>query len=113
MFNISESLSKACDRYFNSLAAVGYVKDSEVNKLLVVSIIEELLTGELSYFITEEDYRSLTNVLYCILGDSCLLSLPNYDTWDDIMRTISTKSSYRISEDSIIRVANDCFRIEA
>ena len=82
MDNITAISSEAFERYFNTLSKLGYKSYSDVDKLLVLSIIEDILSGELSFFVTEEDYRSITNALYCMIGNNCLIDLPSYDTWD-------------------------------
>jgi hypothetical protein len=77
MNNITIKTHKAFTRYFNTLSKLGYMNYSDVNKLLVLSFTEELLTGDLSSFVNEEDYRSITNVIYCISNNTCLLDLPS------------------------------------
>ena len=114
MDNITAISSEAFVRYFNALSKLGYKSYTDVNKLLVLSLIEELLTGELSFFVTEEDYRSITNALYCIMGDNCLISLPSYDTWDSTIHKDLTNVIYRITEGDILRITEEGgFRIEA
>lgn len=77
MINITIKTHEAFTRYFNILSKLGYMNYSDVNKLLVISFIEELLTGDLSSFIDEKDYRSIINVIYCISNNTCLLDLPS------------------------------------
>lgn len=77
MDNITSISFEAFTRYFNILSKLGYKSYNDVNKLLVISFIEELLTGKLSSFITRDDYRSIVNVVYCIMGNNCLITLPS------------------------------------
>lgn len=114
MDNITAISSEAFERYFNTLSKLGYKSYSNVDKLLVLSVIEDILSGELSFFVTEEDYRSITNALYCIIGNNCLIDLPSYDTWDSIIHENKNSVSYRLTEENIVRISeNDMFRIEA
>ena len=114
MDNITAISSEAFERYFNTLSKLGYKSYSNVDKLLVLSVIEDILSGELSFFVTEEDYRSITNALYCIIGNNCLIDLPSYDTWDSIIHENKNSVSYRLTEENIVRISeNDIFRIEA
>lgn len=114
MDNITTISSEAFARYFNALSLLGYKSYSDVDKLLVLSVIEDILSGELSFFVTEEDYRSITNALYCIMGDNCLISLPSYDTWDSTIHKNLTNVIHRITEGSTLRIAEGSdFRIEA
>ena len=114
MDNITAISSEAFARYCNALSKLGYKSYSDVDKLLVLSVIEDILSGELSFFVTEEDYRSITNALYCIMGNNCLISLPSYDTWDSTIHENKNSVSYRLTEGDIVRIAEDgIFRIEA
>ena len=114
MDNITAISSEAFERYFNTLSKLGYKSYSDVDKLLVLSIIEDILSGELSFFVTEEDYRSITNALYCIMGNNCLIDLPSYDTWDSAIHENKNRGSYRLTEGDILRITEDSiFRIEA
>lgn len=113
MDNITTISSEAFERYFNTLSKLGYKSYSNVDKLLVLSVIEDILSGELSFFVTEEDYRSIINALYCIIGNNCLIDLPSYDTWDSIIHENKNSVSYRLTEENIVRISeNDIFRIE-
>ena len=114
MDNITAISSEAFERYFNTLSKLGYKNYSDVDKLLVLSIIEDILSGELSFFVTEEDYRSITNAIYCIMGNNCLIDLPSYDTWDSAIHENKNRGSYRLTEGDILRITEDSiFRIEA
>ena len=100
-------------RYFNALSVFGYKSYDDVNRMLVMSMIEELFTSEFSYFITEDDYRTLINSLYCLLGNNCLYDFPSYATWDSMIHKDNRFMVYRISENDILRNSeNDYFRVE-
>ena len=114
MDNITAISSEAFERYFNTLSKLGYKSYSDVDKLIILSIIEDILSGELSFFVTEEDYRSITNAIYCIMGNNCLIDLPSYDTWDSAIHENKNRGSYRLTEGDILRITEDSiFRIEA
>ena len=117
MDNVTNTANEALRRYFNALSKLGYKNYSDVAKLLVLLFIEELLTSEFSFYVTEEDYRSITNALYCIMGNNCLIDLPSYTTYDSIFHDNPNYLEYiryRITEDSTIRNTEDFdFRVEA
>lgn len=75
--DITNDAYESVTHYFNILKKLGYKSYNEVNKLLVLIFIEELLTGNMAEFITEEDYRNIDKALYCLYG-SCLIPYPNY-----------------------------------
>ena len=62
--------------YFNTLSTLGYVNNKDTYKLIILSTIQELFE-EWEYFITEEDYKYLTNALYCLYGSNCILPYPS------------------------------------
>lgn len=117
MDNVTNIANEALRRYFNALSKLGYKDYDDVSKLLVLLFIEELLTSEFSFYVTEDDYKSITNALYCIMGNNCLIDLPSYTTWDSLFHNNPSyldSIRYRITEDSIIRNTEDfAFRIEA
>lgn len=71
-------LNKSLTRYFSILSKLGYVSYSEVDKLLVLIFIYDLLKSDCKSFITEEEYRILDKVLYCLYGHTCLIPYPEY-----------------------------------
>lgn len=98
---LTNEVYNAINRYFSVLSHIGYKPYSEVDKLLIMSFIEELLNGPLSQFITEEDYVSITNGLYCLYG-TCMMPFPEYK------RSVSTIVSslpeeYRVTETGSLR----------
>jgi hypothetical protein len=102
--------------YFNALTQFGYKKQDDVNRLLVYSFIEEFLTGEMRYYITEEDYKLIERALSCLYGSSCLIPYPQYINNDYLFGRWNNTNliSARFTEDSNIRVTeNDLVRFKA
>ena len=95
--------------YFNALTQFGYKKQGDVDKLLVYSFIEEMLTGEMRFFVTEADYRLIEQALSCLYGSSCLIPYPQYANDDYLFGHIESGGliSLRITEDSNIRFTED------
>lgn len=62
--------------YFKTLSTFGYKNYSEVDKLLLLLFIEEILEGPIKEYITEDDYKSIVKVLYCLFGSTCLIPYP-------------------------------------
>lgn len=113
MIDFSNILCNSLDKYFNILSKTGYKSYNSVNKIIVLLAIDTLLRTELSYYITEDDYKSITNVIYCILGSECMFEMPSYETFDSLLRDNSSPDGLRITEDSINRITEDTlFRIK-
>lgn len=86
--DITRKALNSVDNYFNTLAQFGYKKQLDVDKLLILLFIEELLTEEMRFFVTEEDYRSIDNALNCLYGSSCLIPYPQYINDDSLFGTM-------------------------
>lgn len=71
-------LNESFKRYFNTLAKLGYISYSEIDKLLVLVFIYDLLRSDCKSFITEDEYRIIGSVLYCLYGSTCLIPYPEY-----------------------------------
>lgn len=65
-------------KYFDTLSSTGYVSYKDVDKLLLLTIIQEFIYNDFRGFITEDDYREIEKFLYRIFGTSCLIPYPNY-----------------------------------
>lgn len=64
-------------RYFHTLEHTGYYSYNSVYSFLLLDIVEYILNGEMSYYVTDEDYRKMSEALECIYG-SCLMPYRNY-----------------------------------
>lgn len=93
------------ERYFNTLTNTGYLPDYSVDRLIVFIILEEILYGPLRFFVTEKDYRSISNALNCISGN-CMIPYPDYlNSFTPI--TTPTYNEYRITETGTLRSTED------
>lgn len=99
--------------YFQALSTLGYKGYKEVNKLLVLLLIEDLLRSSFSLYIDEEDYKTITNVLYCLFGSTCLIPYPEFTVNTSLSiilnaddSKISEADTIRFSEDGLIRLVN-------
>lgn len=100
---ISDDLSFALERYFKSLSNLGYMSYDKVYELLIVSHIEEILTGQMSFFVNEKDYMTMTKCLYKVYG-RCLMPYPDYkENYSQINESLNQE--YRVTEDSLLRGA--------
>ena len=54
------------NKYFDILSKAGYVKNKEVNKVIILTFLSRLL-NDFSEYITEEDYNDIIKSVYCLL----------------------------------------------
>lgn len=98
---LTDEVYNSVNRYFSVLSHIGYKPDKEVDQLLVFTFLEEMLYGPLEQFITEEDYKTITNSLYCIYG-SCMIPFPDYKkSFDSTVNRMLDE--YRITETGVLR----------
>lgn len=108
MDNLTSITKNAIDNYFVTVAKTGYVNYNIVGKILIVSFIEELLDNfDLSYYIDEDDYKVISNTLYC-LYDNCSISYPEYNDYIQLINESKHKDYFRV-EDNSLRFTEDSF----
>lgn len=98
-------------KYFNTLSYTGYINYDDVDKLLLLVIIEEFIYNDFRGFITENDYREIEKFLYKIFGTSCLIPYPSYCnnyTMNKLHLGDISELSHRVSinEDNIEELQN-------
>lgn len=71
-------LYNSLSRYFNRLKKFGYVPYSQVDKILVMLLIDDIISGKFIQLVPEDDYRILTECMYCLYGTTCLIPYPKY-----------------------------------
>lgn len=99
--DITNDVYESLMHYFETLKHTGYKSYDDVYSLLVYILIEEMLTGDMSFYITEKDYKAINKALYCLYG-TCLIPYPTYlKGVEDIRKNTSRK--FRMTEDTIIR----------
>lgn len=104
---ISNDAFNSLQYYFMSLGHLGYKSYKEVDNLLAMLFIEEILT-DMWEFVTEKDYKMMSDLLYCIYG-TCMIPYPSYLNGMKEL-TVKTKLPYRVTEDYIVRESYDLLR---
>lgn len=102
MEDLTKETSKSLDVYFNTLSRLGYIDYTQVDKLLVTIFINDIIDGAFGDLISELDYKTLNNCLYCMYGTSCLLPYPTYIN-DTMLPKNYTTGEFRITEDLNVR----------
>lgn len=99
---ITDNVYSSVKSYFTALSQLGYKDYDSVYKLLVYTFIEEILTGAMRFFITEEDYRIIEEALSCIYGTTCLMPYPQYINEDSLFGQMESIGYIlpRITEDT-------------
>ena len=114
MDKLDNLAKESLDRYFHTLSIYGYASYQSVYKEILLLFIEDLLSGPMSLYINEKDYRSISNVLYCLFGSTCLIPYPEFavtTSLDQILNhginRMSENGNLRINEHGAIRLLED------
>lgn len=71
-------LYEALCRYDTHLCNTGYMKQSEVNKLLLLCAVQRLVDCDFRGLVSKDDYNLINDVMYKLYGSSCLIPYPDY-----------------------------------
>lgn len=69
---------EALSRYIHALQVFGYKKYKDVDSLLVLIFIREFLYEDFFDYVTSEDYKEISKLLYHLFGTNCLIPFPKY-----------------------------------
>ena len=75
---MDEMVYNALDRYFHALELKGYMPNSDVYKVLLLSFYNDFISNDFRGYITEEDYSLIGKALDCLYGSTCLIPYPDY-----------------------------------
>lgn len=105
MEKMTKITTEAVRRYFNSLSKFGYKNYVAVEKLLVLTHLEELLDYDILGFVSKEDYSIIIKALEYLAGSTCLIDFPSYATYDNLVKKQTKELTPRIDESGIFRVS--------
>lgn len=105
---VEGKVSSALDRYFNTLAVTGYRKQSDVDRLLVFTFINDFLNSDTADFITEADYQLIDRALYCLYGSTCLIPYPEFINYNNTLQArINRGMIPRYNEGNSVYITED------
>lgn len=112
-YNIELEETNTLDKYFEVLKHTGYYNYKDVKKLIVLDFIRDILSDTYNMYITEEDYTSITDLLYCLFGSTCLIPYPVFiknlaiigdNNTGKYLRRTEHEETLRNTEDSLFRI---------
>lgn len=87
MDTLQIELLNALNRYFKRLSQVGAINKSASSSLSILKLIEMVVNGEMSKFITIDDLKIINQSLLQLKKQTCLIDL-NLTVNNSIFRTI-------------------------
>lgn len=100
----------AFDGYFQVLEKVGYMKQKNINSLLVLHFFYDLIYHDFRGYISEEDYHTIELALNCLYGTNCLIPYPDYLKMGKLHLGEITELACRVKtleETEVIKPANN------
>lgn len=95
----NNKLLSVVDGYYSMLEKTGYVKHDTVIKLLVYEFLAEFIQ-EAAFFITEEDYLKIDELLRMLFSNGgCIMSYPVFCTNRTKLAGFAADGYVRITED--------------
>lgn len=93
-------LAESLGRYFKTLVHYGYVKLTNLDKLLVLTYVEEILTDRFQVDVSEQEYQEMSKALMCIIGSNCLIPYAQYANRenDDLIHSYDAQVRMRNTE---------------
>lgn len=104
MQELNEELLNSLNIYFSTLSKFGYVNYTDVNKLIVISFLQDIVEGLFTDLISEADYKVITNAINGLKGSSCLLPYKEY--YREVSLKLKNNLLYpRITEEYMLRTS--------
>ena len=75
---MDEIVYSALNKYYDVLGKTGYLPDSTVRKLLLLSFYKDFVFSDYRGLLSKEDYYLIERALNCLYGSDCLIPYPDY-----------------------------------
>ena len=75
---MDEIIYNALTSYYNALEKLGYMSNSQAQKLLLLIFYRDFVFNDYRGLISKEDYQLIERALNCLYGTTCLIPYPDY-----------------------------------
>ena len=103
--DINQLTLDSINRYYQVLKRTGFIGDQEVYNLFTLSFLDDLFKKDFSWYITEDDYRIMDNLITCLSKNSCIIPYTKIASHTESIKNFLEDIPTRISENNIIRLA--------
>ena len=112
--DINQLTLDSINRYYQVLKRTGFIGDQEVYKLFILSFLDDLFKEDFSWYITEENYKLIDNLITYLSKSSCIIPYtkvafhiaPVKNFLEDIPARVSENNVIRLAEVDVLRLAN-------
>ena len=103
--DINELTLISTKNYYKVLKSRGSLDYNQVYQLLLLSFIDDLFQEDFSWYITEENYELIDNLITCLSKNSCIIPYTKIASHTEPVRNFLEDVPTRISENNVIRLA--------
>jgi len=75
---MDEMIYNALTSYYNALSKLGYMSNSQAEKLLLLTFYRDFVFNDYRGLISKDDYQVIERALNCLYGTTCLIPYPDY-----------------------------------
>lgn len=93
---MDEFIYNSLSHYFAALCKMGYYKQEDINKLLVLIYLNHILKDDYRGYVSSEDYATIEKALNCLYGTSCLIPYPEYKKMGNLKLGDLTELAQRV-----------------
>lgn len=106
---MDEMIFNALTSYYNVLEKLGYMADSHLHKLLLLSFYRDFVFHDYRGLLDKCDYHLIEQALDCIYGSTCLIPYPDYLKMNKLHLGSMTEMAQRVKtlEDTEVLKAFD------
>ena len=107
---MDEMIYNALTSYYNALEKLGYMSNSQAQKLLLLIFYRDFVFNDYRGLISKEDYQLIERALNCLYGTTCLIPYPDYLKMGKLHLGETTEMAQRIKnleDTNVLKVMHD------
>lgn len=87
MDNYGKLVHQSLHNYFSALSKIGYINNRKTSQLIALLFIHRFLQ-EYVDLITEDDYKTVSSVVECLMHNNCLIPYMRYKACTTVAQTV-------------------------
>ena len=112
---MDEMIYNALTSYYNALEKLGYMSNSQAQKLLLLIFYRDFVFNDYRGIISKEDYQLIERTLNCLYGTTCLIPYPDYLKMGKLHLGEVTELAQRvknIEDTEVVKLIHDLDNVE-
>ena len=107
---MDEIIYNALTSYYHALEKLGYMSNSQAQKLLLLIFYRDFVFNDYRGLISKEDYQLIERALNCLYGTTCLIPYPDYSKMGKLHLGEVTELAQRvknIEDTEVVKLIHD------